>query len=189
MRKIKAIIVDDLLGAIEAAIPNGNHRNDKRFLALCDRIAGREVELVFEGGDDADSDNNDGFQGLFEAVDRNYWLPESCWRRVEAPLKIEEGEVSGGELKMVDVKVGDRCAMDDFNGEELIYNVIGRFEVSKGELVFLWLIIENFGCYDGYDCFCVVEQRPSGFACDLVDERSSLDVSSLRLLSSERKVD
>lgn len=46
------------------------HRTDPKFLALCDRIAGKEVELVFNGLD------------AFEKHDNNYWLPDCCWDAV-----------------------------------------------------------------------------------------------------------
>lgn len=46
------------------------HREDLEFLALCDRIAGKEVELVFVCGD------------AFEKEDGNYWLPDCCWAAI-----------------------------------------------------------------------------------------------------------
>ncbi|WP_417744763.1 hypothetical protein [Rosistilla oblonga] len=68
---IKALIVSNLLDTIEAALPNEGHRSDPEFLALCERIQGQVVELTFIGSD------------AFEAIDNNYWLPESCWSAVE----------------------------------------------------------------------------------------------------------
>ena len=65
---MKARIVDNLLDVIEAemGVVEG-HRKDPQFLALCERIQGTVVELIFIGGD------------AFERDDNNYWLPECCW--------------------------------------------------------------------------------------------------------------
>lgn len=66
---MRAIIAENLLDLIEKEMGEiEGHRTDTEFLALCDRIAGKEVDLVFIGGD------------AFEAIDNNYWLPNSCWR-------------------------------------------------------------------------------------------------------------
>jgi hypothetical protein len=67
---MRARIVDNLLVSIEKEMPNEGHRTDPDFLELCRRIEGKEVELVFIGGD------------AFEKEDNNYWLPNSCWTRV-----------------------------------------------------------------------------------------------------------
>ncbi len=65
---MRALIATDLLDRIDAFFEGTEgHRTDTEFLALCDRIAGKEVDLVFVGGD------------AFEAVDNNYWLPNCCW--------------------------------------------------------------------------------------------------------------
>lgn len=64
---IRTRIRPDLLDAIEACMGTAEgHRNDPEFLALCERIAGKEVDLVF----------------AFEALDDNYWLPNCCWRPI-----------------------------------------------------------------------------------------------------------
>jgi hypothetical protein len=41
------------------------------LLELCERIQGQEVELVFV------------CQDAFEAIDKNYWLPECCWDEIK----------------------------------------------------------------------------------------------------------
>jgi len=65
---MRAKIVENLLDIIEQEMGKSEgHRYDKDFLALCDRIAGKEVDLVFIAGD------------AFEAIDNNYWLPDCCW--------------------------------------------------------------------------------------------------------------
>ena len=65
---MKARIVDNLLDVIEKEMGEfEGHRNDPEFLKLCERIQGKEVELVFAHGD------------AFEKEDNNYWLPECCW--------------------------------------------------------------------------------------------------------------
>lgn len=68
---MKALIVPDLLATIEAEFPNEGLRDDPKFLALCERIQGKVVELKFLYGD------------AFEAEDDNYWLPASCWTPIE----------------------------------------------------------------------------------------------------------
>lgn len=77
---IRARIVPDLLDKIEDffrrndfyEIGGARHRHDPKFRALCDRIAGKEVDLIFIGDD------------AFEAIDNNYWLPNCCWENVES---------------------------------------------------------------------------------------------------------
>jgi hypothetical protein len=65
---MRARIVENLLDVIEQEMGSDEgHRNDPIFLALCERIAGKEVDLVFIGSD------------AFEAIDNNYWLPECCF--------------------------------------------------------------------------------------------------------------
>lgn len=65
---IKAKIVNNLMDTIDEFFEGKEgHRTDKQFIALCDRIAGKEVELIFIHGD------------AFEIRDGNYWLPECCW--------------------------------------------------------------------------------------------------------------
>lgn len=75
---MKAKICDNLLDAIESemGVIEG-HSSDPEFLKLSDRIEGKVVELVFNGKD------------AFEKEDNNYWLPDSCW---EAMPIIERGE-------------------------------------------------------------------------------------------------
>lgn len=68
---MKARIVDNLLDTIEKIMPLENHRTDPDFLALSERIQGKVVELVFVCGD------------AFEAIDHNYWLPDTCWKEVK----------------------------------------------------------------------------------------------------------
>ena len=68
---MKARIVNNLLDVIEAEMGEcEGHRNDAGFLALCERIQGKVVDLVFIG------------QDAFEQEDDNYWLPECCWEAV-----------------------------------------------------------------------------------------------------------
>ena len=70
---MKAKIVPNLLEVIEDYFGVGEgHKNDLKFLELCNRIAGQEVELVFTLGD------------AFEAIDNNYWLPNCCWEETDA---------------------------------------------------------------------------------------------------------
>ena len=69
---MKARIVDNLLDVIEAGMGKAEgHRNDPKFLALCERIQGKAVELVFIGSD------------AFEKEDNNYWLPGYCWEEIK----------------------------------------------------------------------------------------------------------
>ena len=68
-REMKAKISENLLE--EAVCCFGEaHREDVRFLALCERIAGRVVEIDFFG------DN------AFEAEDGTYCLPNCSWKAV-----------------------------------------------------------------------------------------------------------
>ena len=46
------------------------HRTDPRFIKLCERISGKEVELVFT------------YRNAFEREDKNWWLPEKCWEEI-----------------------------------------------------------------------------------------------------------
>jgi len=69
---MKARIHPDLVNIIDAYFKGSEgHKNDPKFLALAERIAGQEVDLVFTHGD------------AFEAIDNNYWLPECCWEPAE----------------------------------------------------------------------------------------------------------
>ena len=68
---MKAKIVDNLLDVIDDCFEGtGGHRTDPVFLALCKRIAGKEVELRFVHG------------AAVEVEDGNYWLPGCCWTLV-----------------------------------------------------------------------------------------------------------
>jgi len=68
---IKAKIVSNLMDVIENYFGSSvGHREDFRFIELCNRIAGKDVELRFIG------DN------AFELIDNNYWLPNCCWERI-----------------------------------------------------------------------------------------------------------
>jgi hypothetical protein len=65
---IRAKIKPDLLDTIDAFFDGKEgHRSDPAFLAVCARIAGKEVTLRFTHGD------------AFEIEDDSYWLPECCW--------------------------------------------------------------------------------------------------------------
>jgi len=68
---MKAKICDNLLETIDTYF-NGKegHKTDKKFLMLCERIQGKEVDLIFIGTD------------AFEAIDDNYWLPNCCWKPI-----------------------------------------------------------------------------------------------------------
>ncbi len=69
---MRAKIVANLLDVIDESFDGTEgHRTDPVFLALCDRIAGKEVDLVFIGDD------------AFELEDNNYWLPNCCYTSVE----------------------------------------------------------------------------------------------------------
>ena len=68
---MKAKIVLNLMDVIENYFGSSvGHREDDAFIALCDRIAGEEVNLRFIGND------------AFEEIDNNYWLPDCCWEKV-----------------------------------------------------------------------------------------------------------
>ena len=68
---MKAKIVSNLMDVIENYFGRSvGHRDDHTFIALCDRIAGNEVDLRFIGND------------AFEEIDNNYWLPDCCWEKV-----------------------------------------------------------------------------------------------------------
>ena len=65
---MKVKIVDNLMEAVDDFFEGTEgHRTDPDFKALCDRIQGKEVELVFVHGD------------AFEKEDNNYLLPPCCW--------------------------------------------------------------------------------------------------------------
>jgi hypothetical protein len=65
---IRARIKDDFLNIIDDYFDEKeNHRIDQEFLSLCDRIAGKEVDLILLDGD------------AFEKNDDNYWIPECCY--------------------------------------------------------------------------------------------------------------
>ena len=65
---MRAKIAENLLDTIDAFFDGKEgHRTDPEFLALCERIDGREVDLVFVGDD------------AFEAKNQNYLLPRCCW--------------------------------------------------------------------------------------------------------------
>ena len=71
---MKAKIVDNLMDVIDEFFEGKEgHRNDPKFIELCERIAGQEVELVFTAGD------------AFEEKDNNYWLPDCTWEPVKKP--------------------------------------------------------------------------------------------------------
>jgi hypothetical protein len=71
MDYVKARIVPNLLDVIDAFFQGEEgHRTDPAFAALCDRIAGKVVELRFIGTD------------AFERINDNYWLPNCCWELV-----------------------------------------------------------------------------------------------------------
>ena len=57
-------IIDDFFDGKEG------HQTDPKFLALCDRIAGKEVDLIFIARD------------AFEKIDGSYWLPDCCWEKI-----------------------------------------------------------------------------------------------------------
>ena len=68
---MRAKIVDNLLETIDDFFEGKEgHRTNPEFLALCERIAGKEVDLVFTAGD------------AFEVIDNNYWLPDCCWTAI-----------------------------------------------------------------------------------------------------------
>lgn len=64
-------IVDNLMEVITDFFSGGyNHASDPEFIKLCDRISGKEVNLIFVGND------------AFEEQDNNYWLPDCCWDEI-----------------------------------------------------------------------------------------------------------
>ena len=69
---MKAKIADNLLEKITEyfGIEEG-HSENEQFLELCERIQGKEVNLVFTAGH------------AFEEIDNNFWLPECCWTKIE----------------------------------------------------------------------------------------------------------
>ena len=70
---MRARIIPDLIDVIDAHfLGKEGHRTDPEFLALAERIAGTEVDLVFTAGD------------AFEAADNNWWLPPCCWTEVKS---------------------------------------------------------------------------------------------------------
>ena len=74
---MKARIRNNLLDVIDKFFEGAEgHRTDKKFLELCERIRGKEVELVFINGD------------AFEKEDNSYWLPGCCWEEIP-PRKVE----------------------------------------------------------------------------------------------------
>lgn len=69
---MKAKIVENLLDTIDNFFEGKEgHRENPDFLALCERIQGKEVDLVFIGPD------------AFEAIDNRFWLPNCCWNAIE----------------------------------------------------------------------------------------------------------
>lgn len=69
---MKAQIVPNLLDVIDDYFDGEEgHRTDPDFLVLCDRIAGKVVDLRFVAGD------------AFEFVDNQYWLPNCCWTKLK----------------------------------------------------------------------------------------------------------
>ena len=68
---MKAKIVDNLMDIIDDFFDGEEgHRTDPNFIKLCNRIAGKEVDLLMIEGD------------AFDKVDNNYWLPNCCWTEV-----------------------------------------------------------------------------------------------------------
>ncbi len=83
---MRAKIVENLMDTIDNYFQGTEgHRTDPEFGLLCNRIAGKEVDLVFTSGD------------AFEAVDDNYWLPDCCWERVRpsppTPKDTRDGRI------------------------------------------------------------------------------------------------
>lgn len=76
---MRAFIYPDLMDRWESFFgPEEGHRTDPDAIALADRIAGREVTLVFTTGD------------AFEEEDDNYWLPPSCWMPLPTPPETDQ---------------------------------------------------------------------------------------------------
>ena len=64
---MKARIVDNLMDVIDEFFDGKEgHRTDFEFIKLCNRISGKEVDLVFV------------IQDAFEKEDKKYWLPDCC---------------------------------------------------------------------------------------------------------------
>ncbi len=64
---MKVRIVNNLMKTSDVFIEGKEgHKTDPEFIKLCNRIAGKEVDLVFIGAD------------AFEKTDNNYWLPDCC---------------------------------------------------------------------------------------------------------------
>lgn len=71
IKRFRALIVPNLLDVIEEYFKADSlHRLEPEFLALCDRIQGKEVDLTFIGED------------AFEWNDNNWLLPACCWSKV-----------------------------------------------------------------------------------------------------------
>jgi len=69
---MRALICSDLVERIGVFFNDKDGiRADSKFMALAERIAGKEVDLVFIGED------------AFEAIDNDYWLPDCCWEEVK----------------------------------------------------------------------------------------------------------
>jgi hypothetical protein len=78
---MRAKIKENLLDVIDDFFDGKEgHRTDPEFLKLCNRIAGKEVDLVFIAED------------AFEKEDKSYWLPDCCWDEI----KSETDRGSGG---------------------------------------------------------------------------------------------
>jgi len=68
---VRAQIVDNLMDTIDNFFDGKEgHKTDPEFAKLCDRISGKEVDLVFVA------------QDAFEKHDKNYWLPNCCWSEI-----------------------------------------------------------------------------------------------------------
>lgn len=63
-----AYIFPDLMNQIEEFFgKNEGHRENKDFICLCNRIAGKKVNLKIQNGD------------AFEIHDDNFWIPDCCF--------------------------------------------------------------------------------------------------------------
>lgn len=70
-RSIRARMKDDLLRRLDEFFGQMQGcRSDEKLRALCERIKGKEVTLVFTGDD------------AFEREDDNYWLPDCTWEPI-----------------------------------------------------------------------------------------------------------
>lgn len=68
---MRAKIVENLVDVIDDFFEGTEgHKEDEQFLALAERISGKEVDLVFIGDD------------AFEIIDNSYWLPNCCWKPI-----------------------------------------------------------------------------------------------------------